>query len=417
MSFHLWRVSVALAAALGWISARQAQAVIVAGAYANTSDATVNITPPANDPGFYNVGKVGSASAIYLGDNWVLSASHVQLGPTTFTFPDPNNPAQLDTGTYNIVNNSGVLLTNQTGMHIGSNSDLYLYKIDPTSSPFGTPNLPQLLLAQNTPSIGDTVMAIGRGADRASTMTYWNNALPVWQTTTQALASHTGYITNLPQVTRWGENAVATNNGEVNFGTMANPTWVKTFTTLFNNGGSALANEFQVTLGDSGGAVFSNIGGIWMLSGMIEGIDLLNGQPYPTTNGQTATAVFGNSSVFADISAYRAQILDLVPLVGDANGDGFVNGQDIALIASNWLATGAGQAGDVNHDGIVNGQDMALVASTWTTSTSNAPPGGGGSAAGQSAGVPEPGTAGLALLGLFPLWLLRSRGRRRLSRA
>jgi len=407
MSFGLWRVSVALVAALAGASARPAHAVIVAGAYANTSDATVNITPPANDPGFYNVGRVGSASAICLGNNGVLTASHIQLGQTTFSFPDPNDPSQLDTGTYNIVNNSGVLLTNESGMHVGSNSDLYLYKIDPTSSPYGTPNLPQLLLAQSTPAIGDTVMAIGRGTDRASTMTYWDNSAPFWQTTTQALAAHSGYLTNQPQIMRWGENTVATTNTEVNLGTTSNPAWVKTFTTLFSSGGAALPNEFQVTLGDSGGAVFSNVGGIWMLSGMIESIDLLPRQPYPTTNGQTATAAFGNSSVFADISVYRSQILELVPLVGDANGDGIVNGQDIALIASNWLATGVGQAGDVNGDGIVNGQDMALVASTWTTATSNTPPSGNGAALGQSMGVPEPATALLALLAAALLWLAR----------
>jgi len=52
--------------------------------------------------------------------------------------------------------------------------------------------------------------------------------------------------------------------------------------------------------------------------------------------------------------------------VGDANGDGIINGQDIALVASNWLAQGNQPlAGDVNFDGIVNGQDMAQVASQW----------------------------------------------------
>ena len=37
---------------------------------------------------------------------------------------------------------------------------------------------------------------------------------------------------------------------------------------------------------------------------------------------------------------------------GDLNGDGIVNGQDLALIAGNWLATGFNNA-DANGDGIV----------------------------------------------------------------
>jgi len=50
-------------------------------------------------------------------------------------------------------------------------------------------------------------------------------------------------------------------------------------------------------------------------------------------------------------------------ITGDSNNDGIVNGQDIATVASNWLSHGP--AGDVNNDGIVNGQDIALIASNW----------------------------------------------------
>ncbi|MES1213311.1 MAG: dockerin type I domain-containing protein [Singulisphaera sp.] len=50
-------------------------------------------------------------------------------------------------------------------------------------------------------------------------------------------------------------------------------------------------------------------------------------------------------------------------LVGDVNGDGIVNGQDLALLAANWLSSGP--VGDLNGDGIVNNQDAALVTSNW----------------------------------------------------
>ncbi|HVU86172.1 MAG TPA: dockerin type I domain-containing protein [Pirellulales bacterium] len=80
-------------------------------------------------------------------------------------------------------------------------------------------------------------------------------------------------------------------------------------------------------------------------------------------------------------------------LVGDVNLDGIVNSQDLALISSNWLASGANEEGDVNHDGIVNSQDLALVSSNWLATA----PGGSGNAA----AVPEPGTFVLAIMALL----------------
>jgi hypothetical protein len=62
-------------------------------------------------------------------------------------------------------------------------------------------------------------------------------------------------------------------------------------------------------------------------------------------------------------------------LFGDANGDGIVNGQDIALVASNWLSQGP--SGDVNGDGIVNGQDIAAIASNWLAIVAGAGSGAG----------------------------------------
>ena len=48
---------------------------------------------------------------------------------------------------------------------------------------------------------------------------------------------------------------------------------------------------------------------------------------------------------------------------GDVNGDGIVNGLDIAMVASHW-GDGYGP-GDANSDGIVNGLDIAAIASHW----------------------------------------------------
>jgi PEP-CTERM motif len=62
-------------------------------------------------------------------------------------------------------------------------------------------------------------------------------------------------------------------------------------------------------------------------------------------------------------------------------------------VASHWLQHGI--AGDVNGDGIINAQDIAEIASNWLKTDS-----GSGSAAGNTAGVPEPSTGMLAALGV-----------------
>jgi hypothetical protein len=58
-------------------------------------------------------------------------------------------------------------------------------------------------------------------------------------------------------------------------------------------------------------------------------------------------------------------------------------------VASNWLQNT--RYGDVNFDGIVNGQDVALIASNWLATSS------GG--AGGASSVPEPSALILAVLG------------------
>ena len=110
--------------------------------------------------------------------------------------------------------------------------------------------------------------------------------------------------------------------------------------------------------------------------------------------GLSSTNLFGSLDVdfFSYSLGVHAPVAAPPQLVGDVNHDGIVNGQDIALVASNWLATGSGAAGDANNDGIVNGQDIALIASNWLATSS------GGNA--EAAAVPEPATFGLLALGL-----------------
>ena len=73
---------------------------------------------------------------------------------------------------------------------------------------------------------------------------------------------------------------------------------------------------------------------------------------------------------------------------GDVNADGFIDGSDLSIIISHWGQSGLGwELGDLNGNGIVDGSDYSQVLSYWNP----APP--------EPAGVPEPTTIGLLLLG------------------
>jgi len=100
------------------------------------------------------------------------------------------------------------------------------------------------------------------------------------------------------------------------------------------------------------------------------------------------------------------------PVPGDVDHNGVVNGLDIALIAANWLHTGApGIPGDADLNGVVNGLDISLIAGHWLQS---GPIGGivlTYTPSGPGAAVPEPSTFLLAGLGLVGLVALRRQRR------
>jgi hypothetical protein len=65
------RLGVATALAI-CLSPERARAVVISAA----SDAA-NLLAPGSDPGWANVGRLSGASAVYLGNRWVLTANHV----------------------------------------------------------------------------------------------------------------------------------------------------------------------------------------------------------------------------------------------------------------------------------------------------------------------------------------------------
>ena len=342
-----------LAAVLGIVLlTNQAAAVIIAG-----GSGSGNTTPPAEDPGFANVGIRGSATAVYLGDGWVLTAAHVGAGSTWFNGID-----------YSEVPNSAVQLANPPGQGFTPNSDLLMYQIQ------GGPNLPSISIGSSPPADGWQVTMVGNGRDQDPSEAYWNSS---WVPTSSP-STYAGYIWSDTNSIRWGTNIIDS---------VGIPEGVETNSeTAFQTTFSLTPSNAQGAPGDSGGAVFhQDASGQWTLVGIMFTINNLVGQP-------AGTSVFGDITYSADLSIYRSEIYHTMALPGDVNFDGVVNGLDLSLVASEWLEKGSGPSdppGDANHDGVVNGLDVALIYSHWTDLNSS----GGGSAA-----VPEPSMFVLAAL-------------------
>ena len=258
------------------LEARLALTIVAGG------DGTQNSTPPADDPGFANIGVRGSGSAIYLGDGWVLTATHVGAGSTLF-----NNTW------YNLVPNSAVQLTNPASGGTPSPTDLTLYQID------GRPDLPSLSIGGAAPAVGWNVIMIGYGRDRTASEGYWNSS---WNPSSTP-STYAGYIWAATNSMHWGTNVISSvglNEGVGSGIPRPRSRRCSRATPLYDAQGAP---------GDSGGGVFyKDASGNWQLVGLMFATDSLPNEPW-------GVSVFGNSTYIADLSVYRNEIL------GDINAN------------------------------------------------------------------------------------------------
>jgi len=264
------------------IMSMHCQAVVIASGGPNNA-------APMGQNFFNNVGVVGSATGIYLGNGWVLTANHVApVLPASATFGGVSYPT--DPGTWTRLNNPSPFSTF---------TDIVLFRL---TSP---PALPPLTLRSSTPTVGTDVVMIGNGRIQ-NPETFWNSTTNPWTVTTEALSDKSGYRTANSKEIRWGENEVYNNFIVVNMGTILSPVHVLSFNTQFDKMG--MTQEAQAVAGDSGGGVFTYNGSSWDLAGMMFAVSTFTNQP----NGGE-TAVYGNQTYIADLSVYRSQILSIIP--------------------------------------------------------------------------------------------------------
>lgn len=361
----------------------------------------VNTSAPSDslgDPGWHRTPV--NRSAIYLGNQWVLSATHAGFGRV-----------ELPGGSYDLIPGSDIILSNQStpfgSTNLSTNSDLRMWRIRPDSTtgltpeqadpnlagdPFGAGNVK---IASSAPGVGSTVRMIGRGRDRTV-----NTSDPNGHTTVGAFVGIQG---NSNLIKTWGDNRLdATTRIPVEiFGRHAITFSVQFDSSLYNysNKRPPVPNEAQGASGDSGGPVFFKRNGQWELVGVMHGI----GQE----EGQAGTlAAFGNDTFFTDLSQahYRNQINALLAndfdafesasglttdltgysINGDINLDGVVSGDgtgsittdDVAAFVSGWRHQQATadvyswQKGDLNLDGRTDLSDFALLRDAFNGSIS-----------------------------------------------
>jgi hypothetical protein len=254
-----------------------------------------NNTAPGGQPFFHNVGSIGSASAIYLGDGWVLSANHVAgVLPGSVNFGGVSYATQA--GSFHRLENPAYSPT------LTLLTDIVVFRL---SAPLA---LPGVTISNATPTVGSQVMMIGNGSTQFGPQTFWNRTVvpgddnDTWAVSAEGSSNIAGYQTTGAREIRWGENLVNDDNFTANTGYGD----VISFSTQFDVAG--LTHEAQAVSGDSGGAVFSFNGSSWDLSGMMHAVSTYETQP-----GGTDTAVFGVETAIADLSYYRTQILAIVP--------------------------------------------------------------------------------------------------------
>lgn len=416
------KLLVAVAAGV-FLLAGGAQALVVAN-----SSPSSNYQAPAGtaDPGWANVVLADvNGTAIYLGNQWVLTARHNGLAPD-FT--------ELDAGLFAKVPNSEVTISNPSGLGLSAQADLMLYRIDTQNQFSGTPeqldsNIRSIELVSSSASLPTgSITIIGSGPTKpndANGEIHWSvNGSNVWTEVASGGNRH-GFENDGPKRKAWGTNTIVANSRLPDDTDIVDGHGVATsfgrdqLIVPFEFNRSVGGNEAQARPGDSGAPVFVQESGDWKLLGVTHSI-------YPYVNQPADTSVFGQLTAISDFSYehYNDEINgwlnhDRYSVLGDINLDGVVTGDgtgtwesdDVTALIEGWgwdqndADVISWKKGDLNQDGRTNLLDFVELRSALPAATAASlnleqllSGGGGGTA------VPEPSS--MVILGLSGASLL-----------
>lgn len=221
-----FRKSVCIPGALILLGMTHSQAVILNSGDDNTNTTAASYTSSDISALWNSVASVldssgnYSASAVYLGNGYFITANHVGLSTTL-----------------ELAGSDYAIDYSYTPVQIGT-ADLKIFRVS------GTTAAASILLDTNSANdVGRTGLIIGFGVGNNGTTT-------------------NGYLWGSNYDQRWGTNTVDA------LTTASSTTCLLTY---FNT--SAGTNEAALTLGDSGGALFEYVGGKWYLSGIAIGVE------------------------------------------------------------------------------------------------------------------------------------------------
>jgi hypothetical protein len=310
---HSLPVALAAAVLAALLSAHPAPAVII-----DSGDGTGNTSPPADDPGWANVGRVNGLNAVYLGYGWVITAGHVGSGTL-----------DLDGIQYPMVPGSWVQLEQASGVY----ADLGVFRVHPP--PYA---LPALALPTSAPALGTSAVLLGFGQNRGAATTWHGIG---------------GWLWGGGSTKRWGTNAVGADiDGLVTPTTVLTVGGNTTQSLVADFSENAPGDEASVAVGDSGGAFFVTTGGSWKLGGISFALGTYDMQPANTT-------LYGNVVYAADLAHYRAQVLAIArPCLDGVDNDGNGSADFPADAGCTWPGDPSERA-DCG-DGIDNDADGAV---------------------------------------------------------
>ena len=227
--------------------------------------------PPTTSFPWAHTGARGDFSAVYLGHRWVLTAAHVGAAPVVLSgrrfLPLPGSAQSM--------RNSD-----------GSLSDLLAFRID------GDPGLGLLPIGRERPATGTHLILVGNGHDRGPPTT--------WRPPGQPPIA--GWERAEGRRLRWGTNRLEPSPEQIDLDGLRTRVLSMTFDPPEAPG--ATPGESQAVRGDSGGGVFLEVDGEFVLVGII----IVRGD-FPEQ--PPATALHGNHTYAADLSAYRDQLVAL----------------------------------------------------------------------------------------------------------